>query len=129
MKPQTHLFTSDELAGKIVKIEKSKAVVELSPLKSMRVDKYGLLHGGFIFGLADYAAMLAVNEPNVVLEKANVKFIKPVTIQEKIIAKAKIVNSKKNKYIVEVEVYNEQNEILFWGSFVCFVTSKHVLDK
>lgn len=32
----------------------------------MAADEYRLVHGGFIFGLADYAVMLAINEPTVV---------------------------------------------------------------
>jgi acyl-coenzyme A thioesterase PaaI-like protein len=44
----------------------------------MVVDAHGLVHGGFVFGLADYAAMLAVNDPNVVLGAAEARFLKPV---------------------------------------------------
>ena len=37
----------------------------------MSADDRGLTHGGFYFGMADYAAMLAVNDPNVVLGSAD----------------------------------------------------------
>jgi len=43
----------------------------------MVVDDHKLVHGGFIFGAADYAAMAAVNDPNVVLGSAEVSFLKP----------------------------------------------------
>jgi len=44
----------------------------------MAADARGLVHGGFTFGLADYAAMLAVNEPTVVLASAQTKLITPL---------------------------------------------------
>ncbi len=128
-KQQTHLLTSKNLVGKTLSIKKGFAEVLLSPLPEMTVDEYGLLHGGFIFGLADYAAMLAVNEPNVVLGKADVKFLKPAITSENILARAKLIKIEKNKHLVDVDVYNEQNEKIFNGSFVCYVTIKHVLHN
>lgn len=44
----------------------------------MKVDSHGLIHGGFLFGAADYASMLAVNDPNVVLASAEVRFLRPL---------------------------------------------------
>jgi acyl-coenzyme A thioesterase PaaI-like protein len=46
------------------------AVVELKTKENMRADEKNLVHGGFIFSLADYCAMLTVNEPTVVLASA-----------------------------------------------------------
>ena len=80
MEQRTHRLTSKRLVGKPVKIEKNYAEVLLETTEEMTVDEYGLVHGGFTFGLADYAAMLAVNEPTVVLGKADVKFLKPVKV-------------------------------------------------
>ena len=56
--------------------------MELLTNRSMAVDETGLVHGGYIFGLADYAAMIAVNHPNVVLGSSEVKFLKPVRAGE-----------------------------------------------
>ena len=53
----------------------------------MAADGSGLAHGGFIFGLADYAAMIAVNHPNVVLGAAEVRFLKPVVSGETVVAR------------------------------------------
>ncbi len=127
-KQNTHLLISEKLVGSVVTIEKNKARVELTPLKEMAADNLGLLHGGFIFGLADYAAMLAVNRPYVVLGKAEVKFIKPVTINENLVAVAKIIDIEGCKYEVNVNVYNCKDEIVFNGTFVCFDKNKHVLE-
>lgn len=69
MKQRTHKLASKKLIGNPVKIEAGRAEVELPTIKEMAIDEYDLVHGGFTFGLADYAAMLAVSEPTVVLGK------------------------------------------------------------
>ncbi len=93
----------------------------------MSVDTKGLVHGGFIFGLADYAAMIAVNDPNVVLGAAQVKFKRPVKVGEIVEAEAKIVETDKNKRHVDVIATCKSVEV-FRGSFTCFILDKHVLD-
>ncbi|NJE30481.1 PaaI family thioesterase [Thermococcus sp. 18S1] len=138
MEQRTHRLTSEKLVGKPVKIEKDYAEVLLETTKEMAVDEYGLVHGGFTFGLADYAAMLAVNEPTVVLGKAEVKFLKPVKAGERLTAKAEVIEgpgggvgdgtSPRRKKIVKAEVFNEKNEKVFEGTFHCYVLEKHVLE-
>jgi acyl-coenzyme A thioesterase PaaI-like protein len=51
----THLSVSEDLVGKVERIESGKfAQVSLTVDSRMRVDEKGLVHGGFAFGLADY---------------------------------------------------------------------------
>ena len=130
IKQKTHLLTSKKLVGSVISIEKNTATVTLKITKEMVVDSFNLTHGGFVFGLADYAAMAAINEPTVVLGKAEVKFMKPVIINEELTAKATIserVNEK--KIAVNVHVSNQKDELVFEGNFVCFVLGKHILEK
>ncbi|NNG06672.1 MAG: PaaI family thioesterase [Desulfobacteraceae bacterium] len=128
MKITTHLHISEELCGTPVKIEKDYSLVRLETNEAMKVDDSGLIHGGFIFGAADYAAMLAVNHPNVVLGAAEVQFLKPLRTEDTIYAEAKVIESHKKKRIVSVSVTHENRKV-FKGTFTCFVLGKHVLDK
>lgn len=82
--------------------------------------------GGVIFGLADHAAMIAVNHPNVVLGAAEVKFLKPVESGETVIAEAKVEEKEGKKNSVTVSV-SRGEETVFKGIFTCFVLEKHVL--
>nr|WP_206203940.1 PaaI family thioesterase [Thermococcus sp. GR4] len=125
---RTHILTSETLVGKPVKIGEGYAEVVLQTTDEMKVDEYGLVHGGFTFGLADYAAMLAVNEPTVVLGKAEVRFLKPVKAGERLLAKASLVEDLGKKKLVKAEVFNEKNEKVFEGTFHCYVLEKHVLE-
>lgn len=128
MEQRTHLLTSKEFVGEPVKIEKDYAEVKLKTREVMKVDEYGLVHGGFTFGLADYAAMLAVNEPTVVLGKAEVRFTKPVKVGDELLAKAKVEEDQGKKKIVFVEVFNQKGEKVLEGKFYCYVLEKHVLE-
>jgi len=138
MEQRTHRLTSKRLVGKPVKIEKNYAEVLLETTEEMAVDEYGLVHGGFTFGLADYAAMLAVNEPTVVLGKAEVRFLKPVKVGEKLIARAKVIEesgrgvgggtSPRRKKIVRADVFKGEEKV-FEGIFHCYVLEKHMLES
>ncbi len=121
MEQRTHRLTNERLVGRPVRIEPGKAEVELLTTEEMAVDEYGLVHGSFTFGLADYAAMLAVNEPTVVLGKAEVRFLKPVKVGERLTARAEIKEDLGRKKIVRAEVLNENGDRVFEGTFHCYV--------
>jgi acyl-coenzyme A thioesterase PaaI-like protein len=93
----------------------------------MRADDKGLVHGGFIFGAADYAAMCAVNDPNVVLGSATSKFVAPVKVGDVVVCKATVLSEKEKKREVGVEAFVDGKRV-FKGSFTAFVLQRHVLD-
>ena len=126
MKIITHEEIDSKLCGNPINVKPDFSRIELRTNDAMKVDKQGLVHGGFVFGLADYAAMLAVNDPNVVLGGADVKFLKPVKAGETVIAEAKTTSKKDKKHIVSVIVH-QNDEAVFSGVFTCFVLDKHVL--
>ena len=123
----THLKINQDLCGTPIELGEGYAVVSLEAKENMVADEKGLIHGGFIFGLADYASMLAVNHPNVVLAKAEVKFLKPVKLGDVMTSYAKIQKIDNNKYTVEAFV-NVNDLKVFEGVFLCVVTPKHVLE-
>ncbi len=122
----THQEIDQALCGKPVLLEEGMSRIAFTAGEKMKADSSGLVHGGFIFGLADYAAMLAVNHPNVVLGAADVKFLKPVVVGDDIVAKAKVQEIKGKKYWVSASV-KKGEETVFQGMFTCFVPDKHVL--
>jgi uncharacterized protein (TIGR00369 family) len=126
MEIQTHQSISRPLCGNPIELKEGYSRVELETTMDMTVDTSGLVHGGFIFGQADYAAMIAVNHPHVVLGAAEVKFIKPVKAGEKVIAEAKVTENDGKKRAVEVSVAKEGVPV-FEGKFICFVLDYHVL--
>ena len=122
----THNKIDFSLCGKPLLTEEDFSKVELKTSEQMSVDQTGLVHGGFIFGLADHAAMIAVNHPNVVLGAAEVKFLKPVKAGETVVAEAKVEEKEGKKNSVTVSVSRGEEKV-FEGIFTCFVLEKHVL--
>ena len=88
----------------------------------------GSSHGGFVFGAVDYAAMLAVNDPNVVLGAAETRFVAPVSVGQSVAVRATITETKGRKRKVEVEAKVDETVVLT-GTLTCFVLDNHVLDK
>lgn len=127
MNIDTHQDISHALCGRPLSVEEGKSRVALETGADMAVDGSGLVHGGFVFGLADHAAMIAVNHPNVVLGAAQVKFLKPVKAGETVTARAEVVESAGKKRMVNVAC-ERGGENVFEGVFTCFVLDRHVLD-
>ena len=125
---KTHGLIEQRYSGEPIELAPDFSHVRMETTPVMAVDQEGLVHGGFIFSLADYAAMLAVNDPYVVLGAAEVSFVKPVKAGETLVAKAKVMKKEGKKLQVEVSI-SENDIVVFTGGFVCFVLGKHVLKK
>jgi acyl-coenzyme A thioesterase PaaI-like protein len=128
MNIRTHLEAKEDLLGLPLEIKSGEyAKVKLDAIDDMKVDDRGLIHGGFTFGVADYAAMLAVNHPNVVLGVSEVKFTAPVIVGDVMLAFAKIVTKEGRRRTVEVEVIVNGKTVL-QGIMTCYILNKHVLE-
>lgn len=117
-------------------------------MPEMAADAAGLVHGGFVFGLADHAAMLAVNHPNVVLGSAAVRFLRPVAVGERLVAEATVAETagRRNRVMVEVRrvaagggadaggavgavgAASAAGETVMSGELICFTLDRHVLE-
>ena len=127
MEIRTHQKIDAALCGQAEALGEGTSRVRLTADARMAVDHRGLVHGGFVFGLADYAAMIAVNHPNVVLGAASVKFLAPVKVGETLIAEARVEDAGGRKRQVAVRVRRGDKPV-FEGQFTCFVLDAHVLD-
>ena len=123
----THLSINNALCGKVTKLAVGYAEVLLHTTQQMTVDTQGLVHGGFVFGAADYAAMSVVNDPYVVLGSSSSKFVSPVRVGDVVLCKATILSEKGKKKVVEVQAFVSE-KLIFEGSFTTFVLDEHVLD-
>ena len=128
MELKTHLKFNPKF-GRLIEITDNGAKVVLETTEEMAVDEEGLVHGGFIFGAADFCAMASVNEPYVVLAKAtNCEFMAPVKTGDEVEFIGEILMKEKRK--VEVKVTGILNDIkVFEGLFSCVVLDMHVFQK
>ena len=126
MELNTHLNINTSLCGKITKLDTDYAEVLLHTSQQMSADAQGLVHGGFVFGAGDYAAMSAVNDPYVVLGASSSRFLAPVKVGDAVLCKAAVVASKGKKKVVEVKAFVD-DLLVFEGEFTTFVLEQHVL--
>jgi len=73
--------------------------------------------------------MVAVNDPFVVLLSSQVRFLKPVMVGETLTARAHVDETEGRKRRVRCEVFNQDQEKVLEGEFLCLVLRQHVLEK
>jgi len=126
MRPPTHELLDAELCGVPIEATDGRAIVEFVATARMRADATDLVHGGFVFGLADHAAMLAVGAPTVVLAAAEMKFLAPVVVGDTVRATATTAESTGKKRIVDVLVH-VGDKVVMESRMTCVVPGNHVL--
>jgi acyl-coenzyme A thioesterase PaaI-like protein len=124
---RTHGKIASVLCGRPVAVDNGTARVVLDTTADMAADDRGLVHGGFTFGLADYAAMLAVNEPTVVLASAETRFLGPVVAGQRLEADAAVERADGRKRWVKVTVRRDGTPVME-GTFLAVVPDRHILD-
>ena len=127
LEPRTHEAISAALCGQPVELHPGQARVTLTLTPAMAADDRGLVHGGFTFGLADYAAMIAVNEPTVVLASAETKFLGPVVVGDRLEAGATVERVEGKKRWITV-VVRRGDAAVMEGTFLAVVPERHILD-
>jgi acyl-CoA thioesterase len=122
----THIKINTAFSGEVVKLERGYAKVVLETIEVMRADDLGLVHGGFIFSAADFAAMAAVNEPNVVLASSSCLFLAPVRLGDSVVFEATEHQKEGRKRTVSIKGYVHDIKV-FEGEFKTVITEHHIL--
>ena len=123
---KTHNSINQALSGEIIKLEVGYIELRLTTTQEMVADEMELIHGGFIFSAADFAAMAAVNEKNVVLVATECQFLSPVKLYDEVNFIARVRHKEGRKR--NVHVIGKVHDIkVFEGEFKTVVTDKHVL--
>lgn len=96
----------------VLKVEQNYCQME-GIVTETSINPLNIVHGGYIFGLADTAAGIAAMTEgrNVVTVDANINYFKPAT-GNKIIATAQAIKIGKTISVYEVLVTNEENELI-----------------
>lgn len=126
MRPPTHERLDPELCGIPVTTSEGRAEVEFVATARMRADDTDLVHGGFVFGLADHAAMLAVGAPTVVLAAAQMEFLAPVVVGDRVRAEATVSESSGKRHTVVV-VVRRDDTVVMRSTMTAVVPTHHVL--
>jgi acyl-coenzyme A thioesterase PaaI-like protein len=126
-KLKTHDKINPLLSGDLIEFKESYAKVSLTTNDDMMVDDTQLVHGGFIFSGANYTAMCAINNKNVVLAGANTTFMAPAKLGDTVVFEARVERKDTRRRIVNViaKIYNVK---IFEGEFSVVILDKHILS-
>ncbi|MCI6216935.1 MAG: PaaI family thioesterase [Helicobacter sp.] len=101
-----NICTSLDSCGSVLENSKNKASVSFVPNESMvsDIDEHSkLIHAGYIFNAASFAAMVAVNKKHSIMIAADVKFLSPIQLGHEIFFKAHALQHNTKKCEVKVE--------------------------
>ena len=113
--------------GDIVELEDGYVKTKFEPTDEMVIDDYKLIHNGFIFNAADFAAMVAVNNPYLVIITSNTKFLAPIELGNVVDFEAKVVHKYARKR--EIKVIGTVSDIkVFEGLFLVVILDQHILS-
>ncbi|MDR1451289.1 MAG: PaaI family thioesterase [Helicobacteraceae bacterium] len=118
---------NQELCGYVEEIQDGYAKVRLIASDDMVVDKRGLIHSGFIFCAANFAAAAAINKPNVLLAAARCNFLAPLKVGDEVVFEASSMQNATRKRVVTVSGLIGKIKV-FDGEFSAVVTEKHALS-
>lgn len=92
-----------ELVGNIVKMTYEEVITKFVPTKQMISDESNLIHSGFIFNAANYAAMCLVNQPHAITIGSEVEFLAPVEFEQEMMFLATVKQSNNKKFEINVK--------------------------
>ncbi|MEA2099267.1 MAG: hotdog domain-containing protein [Campylobacterota bacterium] len=123
---RTHEKINRHLAGEIITFKEGYVELRLTTSAEMVADDMGLIHGGYLFSAADFAAMAAVNERNVVLVASDCQFLSPVKFHDEVNFVARVRHTEGRKRNVYVTGHVLEIKV-FEGEFKTVITERHIL--
>ncbi|AQW87627.1 acyl-CoA thioesterase [Campylobacter pinnipediorum subsp. caledonicus] len=113
------------LSGVVTELKKSYAKTKLFTIEEMVSDNEGLIHSGFVFSAANYAALTSINEEYCVSISARINFFGPVRLGDIVEFEAQAYFDESRKR--DVRVTGKVREIkVFEGTFQAVVLEEHV---
>lgn len=103
---------------KFISFENNECIIE-APIEEIGMNPYGMVHGGLLFGLMDTCAglhTLLETKREAVTTNSTINYIKACK-GSKIVAKTKPIKIGKNLAVIEVNAYNDKDELVTTGIF------------
>ena len=126
---QNDLF-SQWLGIKVVEIKEGYSKIKMIIRKEM-INGFGIVHGGVTFSLADSAFAFACNNRNnlsVALD-TSINFIKPVLVDNVLIAEAKELHNGKSTGLYQISITNQNGHLVAVFKGTCFRTGKKLFEE
>lgn len=107
-----------EVTGELVHVELGRLGVSvLQTTREMGFSRTGIVRGHHIFAQANSLAVAIVDSETALTGTARLHFLAPVRVGQRIIARAAVKSSRRNKHLIEVASSVDENRV-FDGQFV-----------
>lgn len=108
-----------EITGEIIDLSVGKIGISmLETTNDMTYSKTNIVKDTYIFALTESLAMAVIDAPKVIMRFANIKSVRPVQENDRLIAKAEIYKVKDKKHYVKAIVNNKNHDQIFRGKFI-----------
>jgi|SRR5665213_1266705 len=123
-------FFSQWLGIEVMEIKEGYSKIKMTIRKEM-INGFGIVHGGITFSLADSAFAFACNNRNnlsVALD-TSINFIKPVHLDDVLIAEAKELHNGKSTGLYQISITNQNGHLVAVFKGTCFRTGKKLVEE
>ena len=120
---------SKEIIGELVDIELDQAGSSvLETTENMVLEKAEVVRGHHIFAQANSLAVAIIDTDVAVTGSANIRYNRPVSIEERLVAKAEVKSRDNNKFTIRVNTKVNDRSI-FKGEFVIFALEEDEIKE
>ena len=119
---------SQWLGISIIEIAEGYSKIKMTVRPEM-MNGLGIVHGGIAFSLADSCFAFACNSRNnlsVALD-TSINFLKPVHVDDVLIAEAKEIHNGKSTGLYHITITNQKEHIVAMFKGTCYRTSKRIV--
>ncbi len=123
-----HDLFSQWLGINVMEIKEGYSKITMTIRKEM-INGLGIIHGGVAFSMADSAFAFACNNRNVlsVALDTSINFLKPVHVDDVLIAEAKELHNGKSTGLYHITITNQHNHVVAVFKGTCYRTNKTLI--
>ena len=120
---------SQWLGIEVLEVKEGYSRIKMTVRKEM-INGFGIVHGGIAFSLADSAFAFACNNRNVlsVALDTSINFIKPVHVDDILIAEAKELHNGKSTGLYHINILNQKEHLIAQFKGLCYRTDKKLIE-
>lgn len=121
---QVRSLPPHEVIGEIIDLQLDKSGISLFEIKEEHVfSRTKIARGHHIFAQANSLAVAVINDAIALTASADIRFVRPVKLNEKCVAKGYVRTVTRGTAKVEVSTY-VNDEMVFEGNFVIYHSKK-----
>ncbi|CAM3354125.1 transcription factor FapR [Marinicrinis lubricantis] len=128
---QVRSLAIDEVIGEVVDLQLDKSGISILEMKEEHVfARNQIARGHHIFAQANSLAVAVINEEVALTVSADIRFLRPVRLHEKCVAKAYVraITGERRKAKVEVFTYVGE-ELVFQGNFTVYRSAGDMAEE